>query len=255
MAAAEDDEWEYEYDETETEDFYITLDLSNIPERGNAAPKLGVKPTMSGHPIKLQSRLRELDAVRRYEETAVDPSGEGPSSMGAMQVTGLHTSNPLIVYDNRLVSCTWASTIGTDMFFVKPNPDAAPGEEPLRSLPAVDLLATSSAKLMGHVATLRPSDVVLEKLQLSEESTTVATGGPENGQPVLEDSQRPVAEQTQAEQIPAGPSRVPPNSFLSRLNEVKAKRGDKSILKVSDTPNGTRLVAEDVEMEGVDEQA
>ena len=32
IEAAEDDEWEYEYDDNETEDFYITVDMSSVPK-------------------------------------------------------------------------------------------------------------------------------------------------------------------------------------------------------------------------------
>ncbi|RZK25465.1 MAG: hypothetical protein EOO43_05445, partial [Flavobacterium sp.] len=61
---------------------------------------------------------------------------EEPATMGELQITGLHTSNPLIMYNGQLLSCHWTSTIGTDMFFTKPQANGADSHQPLRSLPS-----------------------------------------------------------------------------------------------------------------------
>lgn len=251
MDDGDEEEWEYEYDENETEDFYITVDLSNIPEKGDApVPEGSVRPCLSGHPILLQSRLRAINAVRRHEETVAEAStNDASSSMGTMQITGLHTTNPLIMYGGQLLSCNWGSTIGTDMFFVKPNSDVAVTEEPLRSLPSVDLLAISSAKLTANVARLRPRDEVIEKVPLPKGRIV-----PRNYHSQKEQS---------SEQSTSGASRVPVNSFLEKVNQIKAKRGETSRLMVSQSSDGARLVAaktsnptsgEDVEMTGTEEQ-
>jgi hypothetical protein len=244
MDDGDEDEWEYEYDENETEDFYITVDLSNIPEKADAQSSEGsVRPSLSGHPILLQSRLRAINAVRRHEETVAESSAnDSSSSMGTMQITGLHTTNPLIMYGGQLLSCHWASTIGTDMFFVKPSPDAALTDIPLRSLPSVDLLAIGSAKLTANVARLRPRDEVIEKVSLNKEQFISHKDPTENDQP------KP---------------RVLVNNFLETLNRIKAERGETSRLVVSQSSEGVRLVAaktrkstdgEDVEMTGTEGQ-
>lgn len=238
MATAENDEWEYEYDETETEDFYITLDLSNVPEEGSASAQereSTIKASLIGNPILLQSRLRHLNAARRQEEHAPDADGNesSSSSTGAIQISGLHTDNPLVYYDNHLVSCTWGSTIGTDLFFVKPNPDASTESKPLRSLPAVDLLAVSATKLMGTDATLRPSDEVLEKVPLTPAGET------SDGKPTGTKEKSTTNSNGQSQSVPA-------NSFLARLNEAKAKRGETSRLMVSQGPSGNRLISTNV---------
>jgi hypothetical protein len=183
--------------------------------------------------------------MRRHEETVAESAtNDASSSMGAMQITGLHTTNPLIMYNGQLLSCNWGSTIGTDMFFVKPSPEAEETEEPLRSLPSVDLLAISSAKLTANVARLRPRDEVIDSVSLSKRPTMPGNHTSEKGQ-----SEQPASETPQA----------PVNSFLDKLNRLKAKRGETSRLAVSKSSDGSRLVAteagnsrsgEDVEMTG-----
>lgn len=244
MDDGDEEEWEYEYDEDETDEFYITVDLSNVPEKGDIPlPEGVVRPSLSGHPILLQSRLRAINTMRRHEETVAESATNDTSpSMGNMQITGLHTTNPLIMYNGQLLSCNWGSTIGTDMFFVKPSPEAAESEEPLRSLPSVDLLAISSAKLMANVARLRPRDEIIDNISLSKDPAVCRNHASEREQPSTE----------QAAPAPA-------NSFLEKLNRIKAKRGETSRLTLSNSSDGVRLVAtkngnptngDDVEMTG-----
>ncbi|KAF2244654.1 hypothetical protein BU26DRAFT_568669 [Trematosphaeria pertusa] len=232
--AQDDDEWEYEYDENETEDFYIPIDVSNVPgAQGpvNALPK-------RGHPVLLKTRLRALNAGRRETENAADAQGAG--SVGEIQITGLHTSNPLLLYNDQMLSCQWTSTLGTDMFFVKPKPAAGVTEKPLRSLPAVDLLATGSARLVARVGRLRPRDDLFENPREEQHTTdkmdTSADAPSERGV---------VTQPTGNMQPDAQEGRPAPSNFLARLNEAKAKRGDWSRLVLSQTPNGPRLVAEE----------
>lgn len=236
MANAEDEEWEYEYDETETEDFYIPLDLSNVP----AAQIPMVSQGRPGHPTLLKSRLRALNAARgQPTEFAGDASnGQETTTMGEIQVAGLHTPNPLVMYNGQLLSCYWTSTIGTDMFFVKPDAEAGSATQPLRSLPAVDLLSLGSAKLVAKVGHLRPRDDVGDSgdAQQSTEPAVDATNGHNSAAVILGESER---------HQPAGNGgRSAPSSFLERLNEVKAKRGEQSRLAISKTSDGSRLVAE-----------
>ncbi|KAF2272150.1 uncharacterized protein EI97DRAFT_504475 [Westerdykella ornata] len=238
MAQSDDeDEWEYEYDDTETEDFYITLDLSNVQEKGGDAPVSGrpIQPSLSGHPLLLQSRLRALNQ-KMYANVAnastTDGGAEPAPPVESIQITGLHTRNPLVKYRDKLLSCTWASTVGTDMLFVKPGPDSSGADRPLRSLPSVDLLGLSSTKLVATEARLRPRDEVYENMSVDGETTTARTaaarGNAQTGSELTEEPRgAPVA-----------------SSFLSRLNDLKAKRGEKSRLAVSETRFGTRLRSE-----------
>ncbi|KAJ4375845.1 hypothetical protein N0V83_001122 [Neocucurbitaria cava] len=237
MDHADDDQWEYEYDETETEDFYITLDLSNVP---NAQVPM-VSQGRPGHPILLKSRLRALNAQRgQPTDISMDTSdGQETATMGELQIVGLHTTNPLVMHNGELLSCQWTSTIGSDMFFVKPDTSTSHLSEPLRSLPSVDLLAIGSAKLVARVGRLRPRDDLFDNSSEMQPATEPArlpsdaqnVGGPPMSAPGSE-------EQVVAEQVQ--PARM---SFLTKLNQAKAKRGETSFLAVSNTSGGSRLVS------------
>ncbi|CAO2652223.1 Nn.00g005060.m01.CDS01 [Neocucurbitaria sp. VM-36] len=238
MAHADnDDEWEYEYDETETEDFYIPLDLSNVP---NAQVPM-VSQGRPGHPTLLKSRLRALNAQRGQPiEISMDTSdGQETATMGEVQIIGLHTSNPLVMHNGELLSCQWTSTIGSDMFFVKPDTNTGDLSEPLRALPSVDLLAMGSAKLVARVGRLRPRDDLFDNADDSQPVTEPA-GSLNDVQDVSAPS---VATPGSEQEIM--PEQVAPaqTSFLARLNQAKEKRGETSRLAISTTSGGSRLIS------------
>ncbi|KAJ4992868.1 hypothetical protein SVAN01_01572 [Stagonosporopsis vannaccii] len=235
MTAPADDEWEYEYDKVETEDFYIPIDMSNVPK----GQKIVDSERRTGHPTLLKSRLRALNAQRAQQQDvpSVDSAaGQESGTVGEAQIIDLHSENPLAMYNGQLLSLQWVSTIGTDMFFAKPESNVnSEGEKPLRSLPNVDLLATSSAKLIARVGRLRPKDELVDSFGEAEGANThIAT----SAQPDVTD--RDAEESTEV-------SHVPPTSFLARLNEAKAKRGDSTRLAVSKSGAESTLVAEAVE--------
>ncbi|KAB8346011.1 hypothetical protein FH972_023063 [Carpinus fangiana] len=91
-APEEEDGWEYEYDLNETEDFYITLDLtSQVP------PLQRRKPTLQ------------------------------PDDEDRIQILELHSGNPLLFHQDKLYSCEWASAVGTDLLFTLPADNLALG--------------------------------------------------------------------------------------------------------------------------------
>ena len=235
MSALADDEWEYEYDEVETEDFYIPIDLSNIPK----GQKHVDSERRTGHPTLLKSRLRALNAQRGQQQDAstaqdggANANGEEAASFGEAQIIGLHTENPLVMYNGQLLSLRWASTIGTDMFFAKPDTDAESAAEPLRSLPNVDLLAMSSAKLIARVGRLRPQDDLFNNVRMAGAAMTQTANA----------AQAEV--NAEAEQEPTAISIPSPKSFLAKLNAAKAKRGDSTHLAIAKSGDGSRLVSE-----------
>ncbi|KAH7064261.1 hypothetical protein BKA63DRAFT_169447 [Paraphoma chrysanthemicola] len=241
MASAQDDDWEYEYHETETEDFYIPIDLSNVP----SAQVPMNSERRPGHPTLLKSRLRALNATRGQPlEIAHNAAGTPATAttMGELQIVGLHTTNPLVMYNGQLLSCHWTSTIGTDMFFTKPETEGGDLGDPLRSLPSVDLLSLGTAKLVARVGRLRPRDDLID----DEGDTQLAPQ---------------VSGATEPHVSGVGPAQSAPNiratengsetsskTFLARLNEVKARRGEKSQLVVTQTPEGSRLVSAPMEI-------
>ena len=221
MAAPADDEWEYEYDHVETEDFYIPIDLSNIPK----VQKQVHSERRTGHPTLVKTRVRALNAHRAQQQDAPtddNATAEQPGLANEAQIIGLHTENPLVMYNGQLLSLQWTATIGTDMFFAKPDPDAASDETPLRVLPDVDLLAMSSAKLVARVGRLRPKDELFVDAAVAEGASAQA----------VED----------VEEV-ATLSEALPTTFLGKLNAIKARKGEGTRLTLSTTGNEARLVA------------
>lgn len=245
MTNTEDDDWEYEYDENETEDFFVPLDLSNIPD----AQVPMVSQGRPGHPTLLKSRLRALNAARGQpaEIDLHSTDGQEMATMGEVQIIGLHTPNPLVMYNEKLLSCQWTAIIGTDMFFVKPTANSGTISSSLRSLPSVDLLSLGSVKLVAKLGRLRPCDDLIygtSDSQPATESTTVTKDIPRTSITLIQIT-------AQGTQSTAGEVHSPQTGFLVRLNQAKLTRGESSRLAVSKTSNGFRLVSEEVADESV----
>ncbi len=220
MASAEPDEWEYQYDEHETEDFYIPIDVANVP---SAQGPINALPN-TGHPMLLKTKLKAINAELRETQNSTEPALVSTSqSRGSIQINRLHTLNPLVIYKDQLLSCQWTATIGTDLLFAKPNLEADNREEPLCSLPSVDLLATSSAKLVARVAWLQPQDNLFSETSTAEQ----ATDSIDTSSQYLNSSRQP-CESVAAMEVEKATERIP-SSFLERLNAAKARRGDKSL--------------------------
>lgn len=252
MAQSEEDEWEYEYDENETEDFYIPIDLANVPSVQGALGLGG--PAHRGQPRLLANKLRAIaseirEAGSNFAIQTVEDAGE---SVGELQIIGLHTENPLMMYNDQLLSCEWNQTIGTDLIFAKPGGVVEEEGKALRSLPSVDLVAMSSARLVARVAQMRPRDDLFDgKPEIGEQSSTEAMESSRNNESVaVPDSadgdviipDAPTEDQSSME------TRVPPvkpasSSFLGQLNALKARRGEQSRLVLSNAPGGARLIA------------
>lgn len=237
-----DDDWEYEYDENETEDFYIPIDLSDVPS-AQIPMNSDRRP---GHPTLLRSRLRALNATRgQVPEAPPDATNaQETTTMGELQLIGLHTPNPLIMYNGQLLSCHWASTVGTDMFFTKPESTEGDLHAPLRSLPSVDLLSLGTAKLVARVGRLRPRDDLFEN-----ENEGSAQADALNADEIAKSQEdAPVSlQQDKEKKLSAVTPSATSASFLARLNEVKAKRGENSRLSATRTSDGSRLVTEYVD--------
>lgn len=235
MVSNDDDEWEYEYDEIDTEDFYVSIDLSNVPD-AQVLPSTERRP---GHPTLLKSRLRALHATRGLPpETSNETSNpQEMNSVGEVQITGLHTPNPLLMYNGQLLSCHWTATVGTDLYFTRPSAGDTNSEKPLCSLPSVDLMALGTAKLIAKVGRLRPRDDLFNDANvadLARAEGSIAGSGADT-------FMSPASAASDEQQVP------PANrtDFLARLNEAKRRRGETSRLVPAHTSEGIRLIAED----------
>jgi hypothetical protein len=76
----------------------------------------------------------------------------------------LESDEPVIVYQGQMYGCHWATSLGSDLLFMR-RPDS-PGEDynPLHAFKEVDLLAIGSARLVtSHAAVERKPDYLLYK--------------------------------------------------------------------------------------------
>ncbi|OCK82002.1 hypothetical protein K432DRAFT_236216 [Lepidopterella palustris CBS 459.81] len=244
MNEAEEDEWEYEYDESEVEHFYITLDLS-----GAAPDKLNTSSRSQPNRPPQQAE----NAQQNGEQSMTDRPDPNTADLDGIQLLDLHTPNPLIHYQGQVLSCQWASTIGTDMLFAEPPSDREWPSEPLRSLPSFDLLGISSAKLVATRSQLRTRPRTRQRRPRTpkEGNTRVldhvafvnddsAADRPAIVRPVNDKSvadqhaiARPVNDSSAVDEqtivrLTPDPqkSRINQANFLNRLNSIKANKGE-----------------------------
>jgi hypothetical protein len=226
MDNTEGDEWEYEYDAGETEDFYVTLDLSGtlsigregidpayLPslERRRKMGRPSYKTVMSRPPTDSYVRPRHLESPEPASQSDTDDDIDS----SRIQILDLHTSNPLIAYEGQILSCHWASTVGTDMLFRNTEPDSSSQVTPLRKFPAFDLLGLSSTKLMAATAQIRPRDHIL----LDDKEPT----------PVPDEAMRRRSSTTPnpggvRRLLPSSRAKINQQNFLNRLGAANAKR-------------------------------
>jgi hypothetical protein len=193
-------EWEYEYDAKETEDFYVTVELTPDKTKQVAAHHNDIfanrerlrafKRRLHGHAHgrpRRKRRQRNLETweLVRDEDSSDDEDSQSRSDYDqddvheaddedsdierpaldidldqmeepdmSLQTVDLHTHNPLISCRGGIFSCEWASSIGTEMFFVKRDARKELDREPLRKLNGWDLISISSTRLIASDATV-----------------------------------------------------------------------------------------------------
>ena len=222
--------------------FYVTLDISSAADHNKLRtkkkkldPSLPTFPQPATSPGPQEDRGPSEPVENPVPETSVpmdidpaleQPEEDTPSSEpeNRIQILDLHTYNPLISYKNKLYSCKWTSTLGTDVILTSPTPDFS--HPILREKPGVSILAASSIKLMG-----RPAH--LTSRHGAKEGHETSTAAPENSLPSTNTAD---PEQAIPIKIPLGatPSRARQNqaNFLERLMAIKAKKGEKDNVTV-----------------------
>ncbi|KAJ6141670.1 hypothetical protein N7470_010060 [Penicillium chermesinum] len=211
------DDYEYEYHESETESFYLNLDLTSI--NGLLRPP----------------RSRQVDVPLPSEEdpTPYDPQGDrffddgapldGPEastlSTERIQVLGLDTCNPVVSYYNQIFSCSWADQIGTELIFSHPEEDAGLGHDqtcpPLQQGPAFHLIAANSVKLLGRKANIASSTGPALVPEANPPANSIST-----------DSSLASTQEPTPNAVPRRPE--PPShqaAFIQRLQALKAAKG------------------------------
>ncbi|KAE8375778.1 hypothetical protein BDV26DRAFT_294690 [Aspergillus bertholletiae] len=163
----ESSDYEYEYDENETENFYLNLDLTSShgpirPSRRRAdlAADASSAAAPSGPSVVSTHRPRNDENESALASTECDTSPPD-----GLQILGLHTSNPVVSYQNQIFNCSWADQIGTELHFMRPEPEPqlVPGPEPetaagqiipLKLDKSFSLIAANSVKILGRRANL-----------------------------------------------------------------------------------------------------
>ncbi|KAB2575546.1 Transcription factor TFIIIC tau55-related protein [Lasiodiplodia theobromae] len=230
---ADSDEWEYEYSTTETQDFFVTLDLTS-----RIAPMQSKKGFVRlEHDIFAaddetdkdgQQASQQEDTPEPAEKNATphkEPTPE-PEEHDRIQIVGLHDDNPIVSYQGQIYTCQWASTIGTDLLFTKaPPPEDREDRvaEPLRKLGTFDLLGASSTRLVASAAKLRPRSGP-SRVEKSQSAPNAHSFAPIENPGNIEVVKFPVPEYaTRAQRRQA--------SFLEKLSAVKTRLGEKDKVK------------------------
>ena len=121
-----------------------------------------------------------------------------------IQIMDLDGDNPVIMYQDRLYSCEWASSIGSDLLFVKRPLEPDPTRKPLHSFKEWDLLGIGAAKLVAAPAAIERKHTVTQRTDLD-----VDMADPDSNPMGLdnEDMMRQAR-------------------FLGRVADIKAKKGE-----------------------------
>ncbi|RMY50857.1 hypothetical protein D0863_14763 [Hortaea werneckii] len=280
----DDVEWEYEYDDNETEDFYLTLDLTThvsnavaAPEprkRNRAAPKGKRRPETAAEqatreereaavPAATAARLPSLPATVADSEEQTHPGTQDPK----LQILDLHSENPFVKFIDGVYSCNWHTDLSTQVYVAKPG---VVTETPLRPGTVVDVVAMSRNRLVGKPVTLqpRPKPVVVEPEALGGQgeenddsnhlshatatTTTTTTTSPPSHPPALPPS-------SDFTHIRLGEPLLIPRDrvrteamehqalFLEQLSAIKLKRGETDLVPVS----GVRYYDAPADKEGI----
>ncbi|KAI9732867.1 MAG: hypothetical protein M1834_003806 [Cirrosporium novae-zelandiae] len=192
---SDDSDWEYEYEDIETETFYVNLDLSTVD-----GP---VKPARHGQPDSLPPNS--------FAEESNDP----------IQILGLDTINPIISYKSHYFDCTWADTIGTELFFVKPQTPAGP------NIP-IELLSVSNVKITGHSVNIIP-----QKPSTNQEAISTPV-------PPATPTYHPIIGSLKID-LPKDATQLRKNQahFLEQLMAVKASKGELDHVLIHSTKRST----------------
>ncbi|KAI9850881.1 MAG: hypothetical protein M1838_004860 [Thelocarpon superellum] len=206
--AENDSDWEYEYDEHETETFYLTLDVGASSASRQAQHKAPPKNRRAGADADQADSLDIEDAPTERPIAEATAKDDEDPDRHRIQMLDLHTTQPLISYQNQFYTAQWASTIGTDLFFTAPSSSETTHPTLLRT-PQFDVLATSTTRLLATPATLKPRPDV----------ATSPTHEPPNPPTDSDDIVIPVG-------TGASEGRIQQARFLEQLIRAKRARGE-----------------------------
>ncbi|KAF2173921.1 hypothetical protein M409DRAFT_16189 [Zasmidium cellare ATCC 36951] len=227
----DDDEWEYEYDATETEDWYFTLDLTtHIPD----ALLQKSAPANGSHESDGAARGLPRNEEKDGEEGAVNEIEDDASAkpVGNLQIIDLHTTNPLIKFDDQIFSCYWSTDLGTQVHIAQ----AGDIPSPRRAGTVLDVVGTSQTRLIGKPASLKPREDGGRRQEGGAQTNAIEIKDASDSEYELEErSQKSTP--APSTQTPGTLLEIPQElltskavkdqaSFLERLSEVKLKKGE-----------------------------
>ncbi|KAL9083900.1 MAG: hypothetical protein Q9159_005516 [Coniocarpon cinnabarinum] len=276
--------WEYEYDDHETEEFYITLDLTTHvkpderrdfpgrqkPEQLSSQSRNARKPRsarggaygQSKRPSKRSlARAKKLgegedESARQNgadgpttppQQTPVDVQGtpsviDTPTNNNAVdatetsqsaaqslpesiQILDLHTPEPLVAFQNRVFSCSWASSVGTDMLFTAPerrfptststDDQTQPSSAPDDPVTDAELLATTRHRLIAHPVKLVPHGAPTKRS--NKRGARLATTSEQDPNTIQKDEVLPPPKQSKS---------MKQQDFLQQLSDLRKEKGE-----------------------------
>lgn len=101
---------------------------------------------------------------------------------GGLRIMDLDSDEPMIIYQNEMYSCTWSSSIGSDILFMKHPPmEEDLVHKPLHTFKSWDILALGAAKLVAVPATIQRKEDVLQQTDLDVPMALVDASTPVGG--------------------------------------------------------------------------
>lgn len=183
--------------------------------------------TLPDAPIRESATATPIDPSLEQLDPQLDSRPDTPPEPETrLQILDLHTQQPIISYENQIYSCTWTSTVGTDLLLSAPDPSFT--HPVLVEKPNVSVLATTSIKLVA-----RPVQLVPRTGENTDEATSTPTE-PESSTAAV--TPTPAKEKDMPVKIPVGPApsraRQDQANFLERLMAIKAAKGEKDSVTV-----------------------
>lgn len=115
-------------------------------EGGNPASANGTRNNASATQPPLLQELQDLNIAAAREAENADPVAKG------LQIMDFESDEPMIMYQGQMYSCKWATSLGSDLLFMRRPENPGPDYNPLRSFKEVDLLSIATAKLIASPA-------------------------------------------------------------------------------------------------------
>jgi hypothetical protein len=161
----------YEYEHGDDEDDNDLSDSVNEGGDGAVPGNDGIE-VMEVEQDREEPEVDDLEAAgfRLDPEDIMSDADEEDKNdekeLNKVQICELHSQRPFVLFRGKYYDCQWASNIGTEMLFMKHDPDDLNPLPSLRTLQGdVDLLAASSARIMSKEVNLVPKVQESQKIR------------------------------------------------------------------------------------------